>query len=40
MKHIYIFIALLTMSSNCYSQDEFPKLEGPYLGQKTPGLIP
>lgn len=44
MKRIYIFIALLLsiliMSSKTYSQDEFPVLEGPYLGQKPPGLIP
>jgi len=44
MKRIYIFIALLlsilTMSSKSYSQDEFPDLEGPYLGQKPPGLTP
>ncbi len=44
MKRICIFIALLlsilTMSSKSYSQDEFPVLEGPYLGQKPPGLTP
>lgn len=43
MKCVYIFIALLlsilTMSKS-YSQDEFPVLEGPYLGQKPPGLTP
>lgn len=44
MKCVYIFIALLfsilTMSSKSYSQDELPVLEGPYLGQKPPGLVP
>ncbi len=30
----------LMMSSKSYSQDEFPILEGPYMGQKPPGLIP
>jgi hypothetical protein len=43
MKHVYIFIALLlsalTISSKSYSLDEFPVLEGPYLGQKTPGKV-
>lgn len=41
MKRIYIFIALLllilTMAGNSHSQDKFPILEGPYLGQKPPG---
>lgn len=44
MKRVYISIALLlsilTMSSKIYSQDEFPVLKGPYLGQKPPGLTP
>ena len=43
MKRICISIILLstlTMSSKSYSQDEFPILKGPYLGQKPPGLIP
>ena len=44
MGRITIFIALLisvlVLSSESYSQDEFPVLEGPYLGQKTPGLTP
>lgn len=43
-KIIYIFIALLfsilAVSSKSYGEDEFPVLEGPYLGQKPPGLIP
>jgi len=33
-----LLLATLTMSSNSYSHDKFPHLEGPYLGQKTPGL--
>jgi WD40-like Beta Propeller Repeat len=44
MKRINIFMVLLlsilTMSSRSYSQDDFPVLKGPYLGQKPPGLIP
>jgi len=43
MKANYIFITLLlsilTISSKSYSQDEFPKLKGPYMGQKPPGLV-
>ncbi len=44
MKRFYISIALLlsslTIGGKSYSQDEFPVLEGPYLGQQPPGLIP
>lgn len=44
MKGIYIVIALLlsllTIGSNSFSQNEFPVPEGPYLGQKPPGLVP
>ncbi len=44
MKYICISIVLLfsilAFSNNSYGQDEFPVLEGPYLGQKPPGLIP
>jgi len=44
MKYICISIVLLfsilAFSSNSYGQDEFPVLEGPYFGQKPPGLIP
>ena len=43
MKHFYSFIALLlsvlVLSSKSYSQDEFPILEGPYLGQTPPGMV-
>jgi len=43
MRAIYISIALslstLAMSSNSYSQDEFPELTGPYMGQKLPGIV-
>lgn len=42
MDRIFMFIVLListlTMSSKSYSQDEFPALKGPYLGQTPPGL--
>ncbi|MGJ8664649.1 MAG: hypothetical protein ACSHWU_13410 [Marinicella sp.] len=42
MKHIYISIILLysVLPMTSQSQDEFPVLEGPYLGQKLPGLTP
>jgi len=43
MKHIYISIfllfSILAFSSKSYSQNEFPVLKGPYLGQKPPGSI-
>ncbi len=37
---IVLLLSIITFSSNSYAQDEFPVLEGPYLGQKPPGLIP
>jgi len=44
MKNIFIstvlLFSILAFSSNSYGQDEFPVLEGPYLGQKPPGLTP
>ncbi|WP_444917791.1 hypothetical protein [Microbulbifer sp. JMSA003] len=43
MRHLCISIALLsllTLSVNSYSQDTPTALEGPYLGQKPPGLTP
>jgi Tol biopolymer transport system component len=44
MKHSYISITLLFLilafSSQSDSHDEFPVLQGPYLGQNQPGLIP
>lgn len=44
MKSIYTSMALLlsvlSMSGESHAQDEFPVLEGPYLGQKPPGLVP
>ena len=44
MKHIFnsiiLLLSILIISSKSYSQDEFPVLEGPYLGQKPPGLTP
>lgn len=43
MKHIYVLITLLlsalTMSGNTYAQEEFPVLEGPYMGQMPPGMM-
>ena len=43
MKHICISIILmllvLTISSKSYSQDEFPVLKGPYMGQEPPGMV-
>ena len=44
MKYIFISIVLLfyilAFSSKSYGHNEFPVLEGPYFGQKPPGLIP
>ena len=37
---IILLFSALTMNSESYSQDEFPVLKGPYLGQKPPGLVP
>src|SRR3989339_2290321 len=31
-------LSILTISSKSYSQDEYPVLKGPYLGQTPPGL--
>lgn len=43
MNRLYILIALplaiLTMSCESHGQDEFPIFEGPYLGQKPPGMV-
>lgn len=36
----FIQNSTLTMSEKSDNQDKFPLLEGPYLGQKPPGLIP
>lgn len=42
MKNVYASVALLLsvlmISSGSHAQDDFPVLEGPYLGQKPPGL--
>lgn len=42
MTRTYILVVLLlsSMTSLSFSQDEFPVLKGPYLGQKPPGLTP
>lgn len=37
---IILLLSILVINSIGYSQGEFPALEGPYLGQKPPGLIP
>ena len=34
-----LLIAFLILSSESHSQDEFPTFEGPYLGQKPPGMV-
>jgi len=41
MKYIFMALqlAILTISSKSYSQDEWPSLEGPYMGQKPPGMV-
>jgi hypothetical protein len=43
MKPIVIFFAVLFVviatDSKSYNQDEFPELEGAYMGQKPPGLV-
>lgn len=36
---IIVLLCVLTISSKSYSQTEFPVLEGPYLGQKPPGMM-
>lgn len=42
MKRIYtaFLVSMLLMSNQGYSENEFPALEGPYLGQTPPGLTP
>ncbi len=35
-----LLFSVLVISSKSYGQDKFPVLEGPYFGQKPPGLIP
>jgi Tol biopolymer transport system component len=37
---VILLLLMVTISISSYSQDEFPVLSGPYLGQKPPGLIP
>lgn len=36
---IFLPISMLTMSSESLSQGDFPVLEGPYMGQKLPGMM-
>lgn len=45
MKRFILYISLLLFPTslifnNCSRQDDFPILKGPYLGQKSPGLLP
>lgn len=37
---IILLFCVLVISHKGFSQDELPALKGPYLGQKSPGLIP
>jgi len=34
-----LLVISLMISANSYSDDNFPVLKGPYMGQKTPGLV-
>lgn len=36
---IVLLLSVLTISSKSYGRDELPTLEGPYLGQKPPGMV-
>lgn len=36
---IFFTISALFINHNSYSQDEFPILQGPYMGQKPPGAV-
>jgi len=36
---LVLVLAMLPMSCESHSQDEFPIFEGPYLGQKPPGMV-
>jgi len=36
---IILMLSALAMSSKSHSQDEFPVIEGPYMGQKPPGKV-
>jgi hypothetical protein len=37
---IILLFSILAFISKSYSQDDLPAIEGPYLGQSPPGLIP
>ncbi len=39
-KFVYLSYLLLIAFISCSQQNDFPKLTGPYLGQKTPGQTP
>lgn len=34
-----LMTSTLLISNNSYSENDFPLLEGPYMGQPTPGLV-
>lgn len=36
---IFFTFSVLMINHKSYSQDEFPALEGPYMGQKPPGVV-
>lgn len=36
----YLLLSVLIISSGSHAQDDFPVLEGPYIGQNPPGLTP
>lgn len=42
MKHklMLFIVASILLLTSCKSQDDFPVLSGPYLGQKPPGITP
>jgi len=41
MKKLFPFVCLLITAITIYAQQtDFPKLTGPYLGQKPPGMTP
>jgi hypothetical protein len=39
-RKILICFLLVTANVNSFAQKDFPKLSGPYLGQKPPGMTP
>ncbi|USE70222.1 hypothetical protein CTT31_14275 [Pseudoalteromonas maricaloris] len=39
-RFVFLLLPVLIMSSGSHAQDDFSVLEGPYLGQHPPGLMP